>query len=260
MKMKNVVASCLTAMSGVVFLSLAPAPLAGQAAGGNAQAIPRQADGHPDFSGVYAGPGFTHRVGPDDTDTPSVKTFDKTLFPPFKPGGREKFYQKATGDVRHDDPTAVCLPDAHPREALAPYAQQWVQGPGFVVILYEYMHFFRVIPINKPHPREVELSFMGDAVAKWEGDTLVIDTIGLREWTLSASNGWHSDALHTIERLRHQNATTVSYEITVDDPKIFTRPWTQDFQMKLHPTWKLLEQICEENNRCEAGKCTDSLN
>ena len=59
-------------------------------------------------------------------------------------------------------------------------------------------------------------------------------------------------------RLRHTDTTTVSYEITVDDPKIFARPWAQEFQMKLHPTWKLLEQICEENNRCEAGKCTDS--
>ena len=99
---------------------------------------------------------------------------------------------------------------------------------------------------------------MGDAVANWEGDTLVIDTIGLREWTLSASNGWHSDALHTIERLKHIDSTTVSYEITIDDPKIFTRPWSQTFQMKLHPTWALLEQVCEENNRCQGGNCTPS--
>ena len=115
-----------------------------------------------------------------------------------------------------------------------------------------------MIPIDKPHPADVDLTFMGNAVAKWDGDTLVIDTIGLREWTLSASNGWHSDALHTIERLRHIDAATVSYEITADDPKIFTKPWSQTFQMKLHPTWLLLEQVCEENNRCQGGNCTVS--
>ena len=148
--------------------------------------------------------------------------------------------------------------DGHPREVLAPYATQIVQAPGAVVILYEYMHFFRVIPIDKPHPKDVELTFMGDAVGKWEGDTLVIDTIGLREWTLAASNQWHSDALHTIERLRFTDPVTVSYEIAIDDPKIFTRPWSQEFQMRLHPTWTLLEQVCEENNRCEGGKCSVS--
>src|SRR5262249_27354768 len=141
---------------------------------------------------------------------------------------------------------------------LAPYAQQIVQTGDTVVILYEYMHFFRVIPIDKRHPADVGLTFMGNAVANWEGDTLVIDTVGLREVTLSAGNGGHSDALHANKRLKHIDSTTVSYEITVDDPKIFTRPWSQTFQMKLHPTWSLLEQVCEENNRCQGGNCMPS--
>jgi hypothetical protein len=220
--------------------------------------IPRMPDGKPNFTGVWAGPAFTHRVGPGDTDTPIVTNFDRSKMSSFAPGGEAIFRQPPTGDVRHDDPTALCLPDGHPRQVLAPYAQQFFQTPDAVIILYEYMHFFRVIPINKPHPQEVELTFMGNAVGKWEGDTLVIDTIGLREWTLAASNQWHSDALHTIERIRYTDPTTVSYEITIDDPKIFTKPWSQEFQMKLHPTWALLEQVCEENNRCEAGKCTPS--
>src|SRR5438034_6693293 len=81
--------------------------------------IPRTADGHPDFTGVWAGPGFTHRGGPGDTDTPRVSNFDPTNFAPFKPGGEALFIQKPTGDVLHDDPTAKCLPDGHPREVLA---------------------------------------------------------------------------------------------------------------------------------------------
>ncbi len=228
------------------------------AAQSNAKAIPRMPDGKPNFNGVWAGPAFAHNVGPNDTDTPVVTNFDPRRMSPLLAGAEKMFRQAPTGDVRHDDPTELCLPDGHPREALAPYAQQIVQTPDTVVWLYEYMHFFRVIPMNKPHPADVDSTFMGDAVAKWDGDTLVIDTIGLREWTLAASNQWHSDALHTVERLRYIDATTVSYEIVIDDSKLFTKPWSQEFQMKLHPTWKLLEQVCEENNRCESGKCAPS--
>src|SRR5580700_2103457 len=204
----------------IAAISLLALPCVGQttARAGN---VPRMPDGKPNFSGVWAGPAFAHNVGPNDTDTPVVTNFDPGRMSPLLPGAESKFRQAPTGDVRHDDPTELCLPDGHPREALAPYAQQIVQTPDTIVFLYEYMHFFRVIPIDKPHPEEVEPTFMGDAVAKWEGDALVIDTIALREWTLSASNGWHSDALHTTERLRYVDATTVSYEITIDDPKIF---------------------------------------
>jgi hypothetical protein len=234
----------------MVFLAL---PCAAQT-----KSIPRMPDGKPNFNGVWAGPAFAHNVGPNDTDTPLVTNFDPKRMSPLLPGAEAIFRQPATGDVRHDDPTELCLPDGHPREALAPYAQQIVQTPDTVVFLYEYMHFFRVIPINKSHPEDVDSTFMGDSVAKWDGDTLVIDTIGLRAWTLAASSQWHSDALHTVERLRHIDAATVSYEISIDDPKLFTKPWSQEFQMKLHPTWKLLEQVCEENNRCESGKCSPS--
>src|SRR5947207_9243498 len=219
------------------------------------QSIPRMPDGKPKFSGVWAGPAFLHVVGPDDTDTPRVTGFDRSRMAPFLPGAEAKFFQKPTGDLLHDDPTALCLPDGHPREALAPYAQQIVQTSDAVIILYEYMHFFRVIPIGKPHPAGVEPTFMGNAVAAWDGDTLVIDTIGLREWTLSASNGWHSDALHTIERLKHIDAAIVSYEITIDDPKIFTRPWAQTVHTKLHATWSLLDPVCAADNRWPGGSC-----
>src|SRR3974390_3552137 len=205
-------------MAGSLVLVLAVAPRiaahtqAGQTKSSQAKAcqsktgaarIPRMMDGKPDFSGVWGGPACAHNVGPNDTDTPLVTSFDAKKMSPLLPGVEAKFRQKPNGDLRHDDPTALCLPDGHPREVLAPYAQQFIQTRDKLVILYEYMHFFRVIPIGKPHREDVDLTFMGDSVAKWEGDTLVIDTIGLKEWTLAASNQWHSDALHTIERLRH---------------------------------------------------------
>lgn len=228
--------------------------------------ISRAADGKPDFTGVWAGPGFAHKVGLGDTDSLGVLRFDPKNWAPFKPGGEARFLQSAIGDIRHDDPTAVCLPDGHPREVLAPYATQIFQAPGQIIFFYEYMHFFRIIPTDgRPHSMDPDLTYEGDAVAKWEGDTLVIDTIGLKSWLLDAPAApgdsdkfthYHSDKLHTIERIKYTDPMTASYEITIDDPEIFTKPWSQMFGMKLHPTWKLLEQVCEENNRCENGKCS----
>jgi hypothetical protein len=222
--------------------------------------IPRTSDGKPDFTGVWAGPGFTHRVGPNDTDTPNVTIFDPKKFAPYKPGGQTSLLRPITGEILKDDPTAYCLPNGMPRQILSPYSQQWIQAPGTLIVLYEYMHFFRVIPTDgRPHRKDVEPTWMGDSVAKWEGDTLVIDTIGLKEWILDAyheeTSRWHSDQLHLIERLKYTDPMTVSYQVTVDDPKIWTAPWSQEFQMKLHPTWSVFEFVCEENDRCSGGNC-----
>ena len=251
------------------FIAAATVLLALQSPAHGQSRIPRAADGKPNFTGVWAGPGFSHIVGPNDTDTPRVSGYETKNFAPYKPGGEALLRRKATGDARVDDPTAFCLPNGLTRQLLSPYAQQWIQAPGHMVILYEYMHFFRTIPIgapNRPHDRDVELTWMGDSIGWWEADTFVIDTIGIKEWMLDASLDlgggteakWHSDALHLIERVSFVDPTSVSYKVTIDDPKIFTAPWSQDFQMKLHPTWKIFEFVCEENNRCPGGHCVQS--
>ena len=235
--------------------------------GGGQAAIPRLSDGKPDFTGVWAGPGFGHKPdGPGDTDTPLVVRFDRKKMSPFKPGGEALMIRPLTGDVMQDDPGALCFPNGLTRQLLAPYSQQIVQMPGRLVILYEYMHFFRAIPTDgSPHDADADTTWMGDSVAKWDGDTLVIDTTNLKEWVFDSTHDeegegsrWHSDQLHVIERLHYLNPNLVAYDITIDDPAIFTAPWTQNFQMMRHPSWKLFESICEENNRCEAGKCTVS--
>ena len=245
----------------IVFSALAPASAQER------KSIPRLSDGKPDFTGVWAGPGFSHKQeGPGDTDTPTVTRFDRKKMSPFKPGGEAFMARKITGNVLQDDPTAVCLPNGLTRQILSPYSQQFIQTPGHLVILYEYMHFFRVIPTDgSPHDPNVDSTWMGDSVAKWDGDTLVIDTNNLKEWMFDATHNqdgegsrWHGDQLHVIERLHYIDPNIVAYDMTIDDPKIFTAPWTQNFQMKLHPTWKVFEFVCEENNRCEAGKCTPS--
>lgn len=227
--------------------------------------IPRAADGKPDFTGVWAGPGFAHTG--EDTDRATVRRYTEANMAPLKPGGKERLYRPYSGNVRVDDPTAVCLPNGLTRQIPSPYAQQWIQTPTQLVILYEYMHFFRVIPFgepNRPHAPDVEPTYMGDSIAWWEDDTLVIDTVGLHEWVLDAyhpedgSSRWHSDKTHVVERIRYTDPKNASYDVTIDDPVIFEKSWVENWAMQLKPTWKILEFICDDNDRCRTGNCTEA--
>ena len=102
----------------------------------NAQDIPRTPDGKPDFTGVWAGPGFRHTG--QDTDNATVRLYTDAKMPSFEPEGKSLFYRAHTGNVRIDDPTAVCLPNGLTRQIPSPYAQQFIQTSDQLVILYEY--------------------------------------------------------------------------------------------------------------------------
>jgi hypothetical protein len=231
----------------------------------NAQDIPRAADGKPDFSGVWAGPGFRHTG--KDTDSATVRLYTDAKMSSFTPEGKSLFLKPHSGNVRIDDPTAVCLPNGLTRQIPSPYAQQFIQTPNQLVILYEYMHFFRVIPIgapDRPHAADIEPTYMGDSIAWWDGDALVIDTVGLNEWILDAyhpddgGSRRHSDRAHVVERIKLTDRTNASYDVTIDDPAIFTAPWVENWSMQKKPTWKIFEFVCDDNDRCRNGKCTDS--
>jgi hypothetical protein len=253
--MKNVVALWLSGTA--MLLGMLNASV------GSAQEIPRAADGKPDFTGVWAGPGFAHTG--TEYDRPTVSRYSEENFAPLRAGAESILYRAYTGDIRIDDPTAYCLPNGLSRQIPSPYPQQWVQTPSQLIILYEYMHFFRVISIgepNRPHDPDVQPTYMGDSIAWWEGDTLVIDSTGITEWVLDAYHAedggsrWHSDQLHVVERIAYTSPTKASYEVTIDDPAIFTEPWVQPWEMELKPTWRIFEMICEDNNRCRGGECT----
>jgi len=227
----------------------------------DATTIPRMASGVPDFTGMWAGPGFQHTG--TEVDNPTAALYDDKRMSPFK-SGADKTFIRTTGDVRIDDPTAVCLPNGLTRQIASPYPQQWVQTDSELIILYEYMHFFRHIPLGEPnraHAPVFENTYMGDSIAWFDGDSLVIDTVGLREWLLDAfhpeagGSRWHSADTHVVERLTYTDGSNVNYEVTIDDPSTFTTPWTQPWAMQRKQTWKLFEFICEDNNRCEAGVC-----
>ena len=247
--------------AGLTGCSTAEAPQ--QAA--NAQDVRRTADGKPDFTGVWAGPGFRHTG--KDTDNATVRLYTDAKMAAFTPEGKSLFNRPHTGNVRLDDPTAVCLPNGLTRQIPSPYAQQFIQTPNQLVILYEYMHFFRVIPLgapNRPHAADIEPTYMGDSLAWWDGDTLVIDTVALNEWMLDAyhpddgGSRWHSGRAHVVERIKPTDRLNASYDVTIDDPAIFTAPWVENWSMQMKPTWKILEFVCDDNDRCRGGNCTAS--
>ena len=235
--------------------------LSGQTKGGQSKGIPRTPEGKPNFSGTYEWP----KAMSGEQCRCSATIFDRKLFAPFKPGG-EAFYERPTGDPRHDEPRDFCMPAGFPSGILSANAMQFFQTKDYLIMVHEFQRMTRVIPLDgRKHREDIEPSFYGDPVGHWEGDTLVIETTNFKRWSLDdyfytnpQETRMHSDALKTIERISWKNQNTLAYNLTIDDPKIFTKAWSQEFQITAKPEWDsagLYEYVCEENNRCPGGKC-----
>ena len=171
--------------------------------------------------------------------------------PPLMPWAEEKYKSvkpgygpRATPDS--EDPILNCQPPGVPRIMLIPFPMQVIQIPGEVIMLFEYDHYIRHIYLNRrAHPKELDLTWMGDSVGWWEGDTLVVDTAGLNDKTWLDQVGHpHSDALHVVERIRRVDRDTLQDNLTIDDPKAYKKPWTGRQVFKLRPSWHLLEYVC----------------
>ena len=187
----------------------------------------------PDLSGVW----MSHERG---------GSFTKEE-PPMQPAFEAKF--KAT--KREDDDFALsCFPVGIPRALIIPRPMEIFQTPTRVVMLFEHDHNLREIYIDgRPHLKDMELTWMGDSIGKWEGDTLVVDTTGLshKAW-IDLVGHPHSDALHLVERIRRVDRQTLEDDITFDDPQAYSKTWTAKRVFALRPTWRIEEDACEENN------------
>jgi hypothetical protein len=200
--------------------------------------IPRLSDGKPDFSGFWNIP-YTPNLA---RDTPEDKI-------PYTPAGLKAFQEHDS----KDDPTSLCLYPGVPRIMQSPYPVQFIQTPEYLVMAFEYMRLWRVIPIGKPHPVRVEPSYMGDSIGWWEGDTLIVETIGLNDRTwLDTAGHQHTDQLKVIERFtRTPDQIVMNYDII--DPAMYTKPW--NLERPLTPLKaayglpELIEYSCTENNR-----------
>ena len=131
----------------------------------------------------------------------------------------------------HVDPHIRALLDGVPRNNYVPGEMQILQVAGAVVILYESNHSYRVIPLDgRPHPPAQVKLWMGDSRGRWEGNTLVVDVTNFNEETWIDSHGtFHSDALHVVERWTPAGPDRIDYSVTLEDPKVFARPWKMAF-------------------------------
>jgi hypothetical protein len=228
-----------------------------------ASAVPRAPDGKPDLSGVWQG-GHNRKgtweeansglgvggTGLDPTAPPNPASQQVITDPaPYQAWAAARVLEsfKRRGI---DDPAGLCLPLGVPRIALVGlFPIEIVQTPTRIVILHEYMSVFRNIPLNAEHPPDLVPTYMGDSVGRWEGDTLVVDVVGFNDkgW-LTGTGTLHSEVLHVTERFTRVDKDQINYDVTMEDPKVFTGPWT------IHTTWmrregtRLQEYVCAENN------------
>jgi hypothetical protein len=174
--------------------------------------------------------------------------------PPFNPAGRTEWLRhiqaEKDGNPIGDAPTR-CYPHGVPRLVASPYPIQIIQTPGMLTILHEVGHNIRYVYMDQDHPKNPKLSFLGHSVGHWDGDTLVVDTIGFNDRTRIDEEGiTHSLKLHMVERYRKINEGQVLENImTIEDPEIFTKTWQARRNFDWRPDLRLSEYICEENNR-----------
>jgi hypothetical protein len=222
--------------------------------------IPRTADGKPDMTGVWQGgstrPGTWEEANSPGSlgGGPAPGAAARGPAPAREPAPYQDWakakVQESFDRRGIDDPMARCLMAGTPRTTtVGLFPMQIVQTPTQVVILYELLHAFRVIPLNAKHPDDLEPTYMGDSVGHWEGDTLVVDVISFNDKTwIGATGTFHSDAMHVTERYTRVDYNRINYDVTIEDPKVLTKPWVMHNSIMLRPGTRLREYECAENN------------
>jgi hypothetical protein len=202
-------------------------------------ATPRTADGKVDLSGVWGYAGYTSDIA-KDYDVGTV---------PMTPGA-ERFFKEVQANQGIYDPEARCLPTGVPRRD--PYPSKILQNSRVVVILFEgSMHSYRQIFLDRTtHPKDLQPTWYGDSTGHWDGDELVVDTVGFNGKTwLDLAGHPTSDQLHVIERYSRPVFGELKLDITIEDPVNYTKPWKVTELMPLMVGQDLIEYVCAENER-----------
>ena len=201
----------------------------------------------PDLSGLWI------RLR-DPSHSPINLDFGKAISP-MTPWAEAKFkaansvYRSSSPSTVLSDPIFSCFPPGVPRIYLLNFPVQIVQIPGQVIMLFEFDHFVRRIYTDgRSHDKDAGPLWMGDSIGKWEGDTLVADTVSFNDKTTLDREGYpHSDAMHLVERIRRIDHESLVVDLTVEDPKAYTKPWEAKLNFQLRPDWKIMEHVCEDN-------------
>jgi len=233
-------------------LWLMPAPAAAQApaAGTQAGPIPRTTDGKTNLSGIWQAvntDAWDIQGHSAQKDIPAGQGVVESNEIPYQPWAAEKkkenFANRATAD-----PETRCFLPGVPRLMYMPFPFQIFQTPTYLAFVHEYVHAVRHIYLNgTAHPRGPIDWWLGDSRGRWEGDTLVVDVVHFTDQTwFDRAGNFHSEALHLIERYTLIGPDHMNYEVTVEDPKVFTRPWTMRMILyrRKEPNAQLLEHEC----------------
>jgi hypothetical protein len=175
----------------------------------------------------------------------------------WEPEGLQSMHSAAAALLLHPqaakgpDPDANCTLSGVPRLDLGPKPFKILQSPDEVVILYQaYTTYRQVFTDGRPLPEDPQPSWLGYSVGKWDGNTLVVDTIGFNDITwLDNAGTRHSESLHVTERFHRRDKEHLDIQITIDDPKTFSHPFTVTQHARLAPAIELTESICLENRR-----------
>jgi len=244
-----------------VVSALASSPVSAQVRADNAPAYkgPRTPDGKPDLQGVWQ---------VLNTAAWDIQDHSARLGVPAGQGvveGNEIPYQPWAGARKKDnfekrltaDPIAQCYLPGVPRIAYMPHPFQIFQTPGTTVFVYEYDHAVRTIYTDRPHlPGHIDF-WLGVSRGRWEGETLVVDAIDFNDKTwFDAAGNFHSDALHVVERYTRTGPDHIAYEVTIEDPRVFTRPWKMNMTLyrRQERNIQLLDYECNALAEEAAGR------
>jgi hypothetical protein len=189
-----------------------------------------------------------------------VNIADAGKVAPFQPWAKG-LYEYRQRNLLKDDPMASCLPPGGPRQFQVPYGVQILEDPDrkrMFVMSGGGNRNWRLIYLDgraQPKIEDATSSYFGDSVGHWEGDTVVLNTIGFNERFWFTNGGLpHTEALHLTERISRPDFNTLKYEVTVEDPGAYTRPWTGGWTLQWVPDQEIEEYFCDDYNRDEAGK------
>jgi len=222
---------------------------------------PRLPDGKPDFSGIWhAGNRNPCKPGTGDFIVCDSEIGGSRLainlgigLPgglPYQPWAAD-LAKKRTADDSRDDPHVRCLPDNPPRHWTLPHLSRIIHTPKLLAILYEVNAMYRQIHVDgRPLPADMNPSWMGYSTAHWEGDTLVVNTQGFRDdlWLDVAGSPMGSTA-KMVERITRPDYGTLDIDLTIDDPKAYTRPFTVKLTQLIELDTELVDEICAEGEQ-----------
>jgi len=225
---------------------------------------PRGPHGKPDLSGLWqtesAPAAMLERLIPGTTNGAGEEPMSQYFFnilidfkpeeTPIRPDAAALFLQRAK-TFSKISPLSHCLPEGMPLVEMAPAPYKIVQTPGVTWMLYERDTTFRqVYTDGRKLPDDPQPSWLGYSVGKWDGDALVVETAGFndRGW-LDARGHTHSEALHLTERFQRLDFGHIEVQLTIDDPKTYTRPFTVKLKQHLLADTDLLESFCAENEK-----------